>query len=470
VSQLIALSFLLLGIFLISVFWKYKKMVVVGLCIIFLVVGIWRHQAVLSNIEDSKIKEFIGKEIVLVGFIDKEPSKREKSTKLEIKTKQILTESNSLSLEEKVLVTTWQYPEYEYGDSVKIKGKLEEAEIFEGFNYRDYLAKDGIFAVMYFPKIELVDKNQGNFLQNLLISFKNKLEESLNKILPRPHSAILEALLFGKEENISGELKDKLNLTGTRHITAVSGMNLTIISVLLLNFLLGLGFWRQQAFYFSVIFIIFYILMVGAPSSVIRAGVMVILFLIAQHLGRVSASPRAIVFAATFMLIQNPLLLRLDVGFQLSFLATMGLIYLQPAFSEWLKKIPNNFQLRNNLSATLAAQAFTLPILVYNFGRIPIISPIANILILPLIPFVTILGFIVALIGIFWQGLAQILSWPIWLLITYNLKVIDFSSNIPWASLVFENAHWILVVVSYLILGAFIFWLERKRKLKFLNY
>ena len=227
-----------------------------------------------------------------------------------------------------------------------------------------------------------------------LISFRQKLEESLEKILSLPQSAILEALLFGKEENISKQWKEKLNLTGTRHIAAVSGMNITIISNLILGFLLWLGLWRNQAFYLSIILIIFYILMIGAPASAIRAGIMAILFLTAQHFGRLSSASRAIVFVATLMLWQNPLILRWDIGFQLSFLATMGIIYLQEILSEKLKKIPDFLQLRSNLSATLAAQIFVFPILIYNFGQISIISPLTNIFILPLIPVITILGFI----------------------------------------------------------------------------
>lgn len=470
VPQLIMLSFLILGILLISVFWEYKKFVVIGFCLLFLVLGIWRHQVVSSKIENSAIKNFIGEEVTLIGLVNKEPDIREKSTKLTIQTEKTVGETRSPSIGGRVLVTTWRYPEYQYGDELKIIGKLETPEVFEGFNYQDYLAKDGIFAVIYFPEIELIAKNQGNFLQKSLISFKNKLEESLNKVMSRPQSAILEALFFGKEGNISKEWKEKLNLTGTRHITAVSGMNITIISAILLNFLLMLGLWRNQAFYLSIILIILYILMIGAPSSVVRAGIMAILFLTAQHFGRQSAASRAIVIAAAFMLLQNPLLLRLDVGFQLSFLAVMGLIYLQPAFSDFFKKIPDFLQLRYTLTATLAAQVFTLPILVYNFGRIPIISPIANILILPTIPFITILGFIFSFLGIFWQSLAQILSWPAWLFLTYIVKIVDFSSKIPWASLALENIHWIFVIISYLILAYFIFRLNQKRKLKFLNY
>lgn len=470
ISIFLILIILILGILLISVFWKYKIFVIAGFCILFLVLGIWRHQTALSKIENSEIKNFIGKEITLIGLVAEEPSLREKSTRLTIKIEKIEAQVRPMLIKEKVLMMTWRYPEYQYGDKLKVKGKLEEPQEYEGFNYKDYLAKEGILAQIYFPEIELIKKNQGNFFKKILISFKNKLEENLNKALPSPQSAISEALLFGKEENISSDWKEKLNLTGTRHITAVSGMNITIIVFLILNFLLMLGFWRQQAFYFSIILIIFYILMIGAPASAIRAGIMAGLLLLAQYFGRFSSASRAIVFAATFMLWQNPLLLVSDVGFQLSFSATMGMVHLQPILSEKFKKISNFLQLKNNLSATLSAQIFALPILIYNFGRISLISPITNILILLLIPFLTILGFGVAFIGVFWQALAQILSWPAWLGLTYILIIVDFSSKIPRASLIFKNVHWIFLIIFYLILGAFVFWLDRKRKLKFLKY
>jgi len=467
ISQVLMLGFLILGILLISVLWKYKKLAVFGFCVLFLVLGIWQHQKALLKIENSPIRNFIGREISLIGIIEKEPDIKEKSIKLQIKIEKI----DDLEIKfGRVLVTASRYPEYEYGDKLRIQGELNQAEIFEDFNYREYLAKDEILAVMYFPDIEIVEQEKGNFIKKILISFKDKLEESLNKVISRPQSAILEAFLFGEEENISDELKEKLNLTGTRHITAVSGMNLTILSVILLNFLLTLGLWRNQAFYFSIVILIFYILMIGAPASVVRAGIMAILFLTAQHFGRYSTGSRAVVIAATFMLAQNPLLLKLDVGFQLSFLGVMGLVYLQPFLLNLFKKIPNFLQLRYNLAATLAAQFFTFPILIYNFGQISLISPFINILILPLIPLITILGFIVAFIGIFWQALAQIFSWSAWLLLTYVVEVVEYYSKISWATIVLENVHWIFVIISYLVLAGFLFWLNRRQQPKFLNY
>lgn len=464
---------LIFGIFLILASWRYERLMFLGFCIVILVLGIWRHQSVLLKIEKSPLKSFLGEKVAIVGIVDKEPDIREKIARLEIKIEKIKKinnpEENSSPELGKILITTIKYPEYEYGDELVIQGILKMPDIFEGFNYKDYLSKDGIFSVMDFPEIEKAKGNFGNPSLKIIFSFKNKLKESLNRALPRPESAILEALLFGEEQNFSEDLKEKFNLTGTRHLAAVSGMNITIVSAILVSFLLLLGFWRQQAFYFAIIILISYILMVGAPASALRAGIMAILFLTAQHFGRLSNASRLIVFAATIILAFNPLLLKLDIGFQLSFLAIMGLIYFQPVFLELLKKIPHAFQLRNSLAATLSAQVFTFPILIYNFGQISLISPLANILILPIIPFVTIFGFIFSFVGIFFQSLGQILSWPVYMMINYIIKVISYFSKISWASLIFKNIHWAFILVFYLVLG-FINWrIQEKQKLKFLK-
>ena len=315
---------------------------------------------------------------------------------------------------------------------------------------------------MYFPRIELMGEGFGSRIMRITLSFKNKLKESLNKVMPLPQAGLLEALFFGDEGNISKEWKEKFNLTGTRHINAVSGMNITIISVLILNFLLSLRLYRSQAFYFSIILVSLYILMTGAPSSIIRAGIMGILFLTAQHFGRVGSASRIIILAAALMLLLNPLLLKSDAGFQLSFLAMLGLIYLQPILLDLFKKIPNIFQLRYSLASTLAAQFFVFPLLIYNFGQIPLMGPLANILIVPLLPLITILGFIFSFLGIFFQLIGQIISWPAWLLLTYILKVIDLFSKIPLATLTFENVPWIFLLISYLILGLITWRLQEK--------
>ena len=463
---------LILGLIFISVLFKHKKLIIVGFCILFLVLGIWRHETTELRIIKSELKQVNDSEekITLIGIISDEPDLKEKSQRLTIKTENL---NGIKTTEEKVLITIYRYPEYKYGDKLKAVGKLKTpSDDINGFNYRDYLKKDGIYSVMDFPKMELIGQGFGNPVMKTLFSFKNKFKETAQQFISPPQEGVLEALVFGDEENISKEWKDRLNFTGTRHITAVSGMNITIISVLLLNFLLALGLWRSQAFYFSIILLILYILMIGAPASGVRAGIMAGVFLAAQHFGRMSAASRAVVFASTFMLFLNPLLLKLDVGFQLSFLAILGMVYLQPIFSDFLKKVPNFkfFPFKTTLSATLSAQFFTLPILVYNFGYIPLISPIVNILIVPFLAPITILIFVFGLFGMIFGPVGYILSWPTWLCLTYIIGVVDWFSKFPFASLTMKNLHWLWLIIFYIILVIITWRLREKQKLKFLQY
>ena len=449
--------FLILDIIFISVFWKHKKIVIVCSCVLFFLFGVWRYQSFELKVDNNQLIKYIDQEVSFIGIVSERPEPGHSTTKIEIKIE---------DLNSKVLLTTWKYPEYYYGDKLKIKGRLEEPAFFDDFDYKAYLSKDGIYAVMYQPQIELIEKNCGNFIKDKLIFFKEKLKNSVNLIMSAPQSGLLEALFFGDEENISKEWIDKFNMTGTRHITAVSGMNITIISILVLNLFLLLGFWRKQAFYFSVIFIIFYVSIIGAPASGVRAGIMGILLLMAQYFGRYSDGVRIVVFSAFLMLLFNPLLLILDVGFQLSFLAILGLIYLQPIFSDWLKGVSNILEVRYTLSATLAAQCFTLPILIYNFGRVSLISPLVNLLIVPLITMVTILGFILAFIGLISTPLGIVFSFPIWLILTFILKIIDIFSKVSSANIVLEDVSFVWVIISYIFLGLFVWRIEEKRKLK----
>ena len=447
VSQLAILGLLILGILLISVLWRYKKLVVIGFCLLFLVFGIWRHQLAIFEIVYPEEKE-----VSFIGLVVKEPDIRVNHIKLTIKSEEI---------KGKILLLVPRYPEYQYGDKLKITGKLEKPPVFEDFNYRDFLAKKGIYSVMYWPQIALISRNQGNFIYAKILEFKNKLRESIYQNLSPPQSSILGAMILGDRRRMSEDLKEKLNIAGVRHITAISGMHIMILSGILMYLGMMLGLWRGQAFYFAIILLTLFIIMVGLPPSAVRAGIMGGLFLLAQKVGRPRAAGRAIVFAATGMLAVNPLLLRLDVGFQLSFLAVMGIIYLMPHFQKWIKC--------QVLAMTLAAQVFVLPILIYNFGYFSVVAPLTNILIVPLLPFIMVAGFIFSLAGTIFQPLGWILSWPAWLLLTYLTQIVDWFSQLPFAALTIENLHWSFLIIAYLILGS-IAWRLNKKEVDWVSF
>ncbi|MCK4474148.1 ComEC family competence protein [Candidatus Parcubacteria bacterium] len=467
---------LIFCLILISVFWKYKNLVIFSFYILFLILGVWQHQQYELKITNSELRNYndLEQKITLTGIVSAESDVRDTNVKLTIKPNKI---QNG-----KILITVNKYPEYNYGDKLKITGFLKTPGIFEDFNYKDYLAKDGIYSVMYQPKIQLLEIQNGREhfspIYKEILKFKNKLKQTIEQNLSPPQSSILGSMILGDKRKISEDIKNKLNITGLRHITCVSGMHIIILSGILMWLGIFLGLWRGQAFYFAAFLLFLFIIMVGAPASAVRAGIMGGLLLLGQKIGRLRASSRAITFAGALMLFQNPLLLKSDVGFQLSFLASFGIIYLMPIFQYYYQKIPNfNFvsiqrlfsPIKDILSMTLAAQIFTLPILIYNFGYFSQISLLTNVLIVPLLPFIMVFGFAFGLAGIISSPLAWILSLPCWFLLTYIVGVINFFSKIPWA-VQFLEISWIWLLISYFILGLVTWYLNEKQKLKFLDY
>lgn len=452
ISQGILWGFFMLGIVSIAAFWRDKRFVILGACLVLAVFGAYRYQDKVQETSELVRYNDTG-EVIVTGVISREPEVRAKSTLLTFEVENIVLNDKAVFVSGTLLIITERYPEYRYGDELRVRGELETPEEdLGGFNYKEHLAKDGIYSVIYSPEIEKTFKNTGNPIITAILLFKRKLTESILVALPAPAGELLVAILLGDEHRLSEEVIGKFNITGTRHIMAISGMNITIISKIILGFFLAIGLWRRQAFIATIFILTLFVIMVGAPASVIRAGVMAGVFLFAQNIGRPKSEVRAITYAALIMLLLNPLLLRFDIGFQLSFLAILGIIY----FSEYIKKyfsiFPEALGIREAAASTIAAQLTTLPILVYNFGKISSVSFPANILVVPTLPFVMIGGFIGGMGRMVLEGASQIFLWPVWVVLKYILSVADFFSGLSFASLTFENIHWLWMVPYYMIL------------------
>ena len=448
-----------------ALFLKNDNFLIAGFCVLFLVLGVMRMQICEFNIADDKLSKLNdGGQITLTGIVSAEPDIRDTFQKLKI------TVTGST-----ILVIVKRYPEYKYLDSVKLTGKLETPSVTDEFNYKNYLMKDGIYSVMNFPLVELVSKKHQytvlSYMYEKILFFKQKIRQSIRSNFSPPQSSILEGTVLGDNGAMSNDLKSKLNITGLRHIIAVSGTHVVILSTIIMSLLLFLGFYRGQAFYFAIIFICFYIILTGLPPSGIRAGIMGGLYLLAQKLGRQSMGPRIITIACAAMVFINPFYLFYDVGFQLSFLAVIGLIYLEPLIKSFFKAGIKRFlrtevkekpgNLLSMISTTIAAQIFTLPIMVYNFGNISYVAPITNLLISPIVSLLMIFGFLSSIAGVLSNILGWILSVPCYFLLLYFVWIIDFFSQ-PWAMKVIQNVSWIWLVISYLVIIVLTRFLNKK--------
>lgn len=457
-----------------------KDLIIFGCCVLFFLAGVMRFEVAEFIMRTDPVKKFndVPGKITLRGQIIDEPDLRASSQKLKVK----IDATQSV-----ILVTTNSFPVYQYLDEIKLTGQLKTPNQFGDFNYKHYLQKDGVYSVMDNPLIEKVIKQHPytveTFVYEKLLWIKGVLLTSLTSQFSPPQNFIMEGMIFGNDKEMPKEVKDKFVVTGLSHVTAVSGSNVVILINIAVVFFLALGLWRRQACYFAILCIWIYIVLIGFPASGVRAAVMCSAVLMAQILGRQNTSTRILVFAAALMLVQNPLLLPYDVGFQLSFLAALGIIYVKPILENIRLFSKNNLLARSSKSVymripwffldilfiTLAAQITTLPIIVYNFGTVSLVAPITNVLALPVVEIVTVLGFLTSVVGVFSHIVGFIVSLPCWFLLAYFLKVLDMFSQL-WATITITYIPWFFVVVYYVVLFIVLRVLYLVRKPDFLEY
>lgn len=274
---------------------------------------------------------------------------------------------------------------------------------------------------------------------------REKMSKTLESLyLPR-QDQLLKAMLLGEKRALSYELKEILNQTGTRHIVAISGVHIGIIMGALLLLAGSMGFSKKGAVVWAVFLVSFYILLIGASPSAIRAGIMGSLLVSALVLGRGSRSQNTIVLAGLLMLLWEPQFLR-SISFQLSFLAVLGIIFLKAGFDRLLVAIPNILKVRDILSISLAVQIALWPVLSYHFGRFSLVAPLVNLLIMPVLPILVIGGLVSVGVGVFWLGLGQVISWPVWLFGKYLLGVVDWFAQPGVAVETGKVAGWVLLL------------------------
>ena len=257
----------------------------------------------------------------------------------------------------------------------------------------------------------------------------------INQLLPEPHAGLLAGIVFGTRATLAKELTDALITTGTLHIIALSGMNITIMTGLVESILRPL-ISRRLAILITIVLIIMFIVFVGPSPSIIRAGIMGCIGLIAISSGRQQWSLWALALAIIGMLVLYPPWLT-DLSFQLSVLATLGIILFGTRqIGEGVKSALWRL-IEPNLRLTLAAQVFTIPLIFLHFHRISMISPLANILIGWTIAPLTILGWLVATGGWVWIPLGRIAAWVSWVFLEYLIGTISVLTRIPLASVGF---------------------------------
>lgn len=420
----IFLAFLLGSTVLVFSIFRGRKLFIAGLVIVLFAFGILRMNSALQP--DDQLREAFGSVREFQGAILETP-------KINGANAQIIVETNELAdALARVLIFTRRFPEFHRGETVKISGTVESIES-EAPDYRMFLRQRGISGIMRYPAIELADNQTRSFIFQLE-RIKNYFSGALKTVLPEPDASYMLGILIGERAAISPELQTAFQRTGTSHLVALSGFNITIVALAIGWVLSGFYLSSRVKLATSAAAVTLFVVLVGGGASVVRAAIMGVLALVALERGRVYEITNALIFAACVMIFISPYLLRFDLSFQLSFLATLGIIIVPPrmeALTGWLAKDSGFTKI---LYATLGAELFVLPLILWHFGRVSLIGPLANVLVLPLIPATMLLGFITGAVGMISSLSAVPLGWASHLLVSYELGVIQLLSAFPGSS------------------------------------
>lgn len=452
-----------------------------GVLLVFLALGGARYAVSQPLLTPQSLAWYNGKNVTLDGWICFPPETVSSGTRLDISVDRIQTTASSTSgqsISGKVRVTIPPGRKWRYGERVRLSGDLNEPADYADFSYKDYLTRQGISSVMYYPNISAVTGQNGNFILAALYTLRERGGEVLAQIFPAPESSLIQGILLGDDSQIPSTIYQDFRDTGTSHIIAISGFNVAILSGLiasLMTRLLG----KRKGSLAAIIGISLYTILVGASPSVVRACIMGGLGLLAAQIGRRQNGINTLAFTAAGMSLLNPYVVW-DTGFQLSFAATLGLILyaapLQEACVRWFSRFTGMKTASKAASLvgeyflfTIAAQITTLPILILTFNRFSPITFLANPLVLPAQPLLMITAGAALLCGLVYLPLGQIIGLAAWPFAAYTIHIDEWFGPLARGSLFSRQISPIWAVLFYGLLAVFTLRFLREKIVPFLK-
>ncbi len=331
---------------------------------------------------------------------------------------------------DRIQVFVGAIPRYSVGNRVELTCELVAPEPFDGFRYDLYLQGKRIFAQCFRPSsIRVTDHGTWSIAR-----LRYAVIDGSKQLLGEPHSALLAGLLIG-EKRFSDIWEEWFVATGTSHIVAASGYNVTILATITFSALIAIGLYRQTSALLVMGAIFAFVIISGGDPPVLRAGIMGAIVVFSKFLGRSGSVTNILLLTATVMLTISPTMLFYDVGFQLSFLSTIGLVYLSSSVEKYTVFFPKVLALRESVTSTVSATLATLPIVLSQFGIFSLASLPVNLLILPAVPYAMAGGAISLVLHWIFEPLGLALGSlsiaPTWLLLQYMLTVIRSVAELP---------------------------------------
>ncbi len=445
---------------------RYRTTLILScLCLFVFLAGNVHFQSSLPVMNERHLLYYNDEgKLEIEGMITVEPEVRDKASLLQLSANKITLGNETREISGKVIIRVSRYAEYHYGDMIKVSGNLETPPQLGDFNYKDYLAHQGIYSIMYYPKIQVLERGGGSRALAFIYSLRGGLGQSLSNALPEPQGSLAQGILLGLRGGIPQSLRQEFSRTGTAHLLAISGLHLSIIIGLFLTAgirLLGRRYYLYVWLAFAAIW--FYAVITGMSPPVVRGAIMGSMFLLAELLGRQRSAATALTFAAAIMVGFEPQILW-DAGFQLSFLSMAGLIFIFPflqAYSrKWLPATMNTGGLAisaytifaDSLAVTLSAILAAGPVVAYYFGVVSLIALPANLFAIPSLPAIIITAAIVSIVGLILPLVAHILSWIAWFFLSYLILIVHVFDTLPFSSIRLDDVQVWQVLVYYIIL------------------
>lgn len=432
---------------------KKRVFALLALCFVCISLGTVRMLMVERALPEAFASR-LNTKVSVVGTVVLDPDVRESTQRLTVETEKDGEKT-------RVLVIAAPYPEVRFGERVEAKGVLVRPEAFEAaggrmFPYDTFLEKDGVFSILEFASIESVEPRSGVYAhaRGMLSDIKFFGIHALQNALPEPHASLASGLILGGKQGLGKELIDDFITTGLIHIVVLSGYNVMIVAESVFR-LFGV-FSRRFASAAAAFTIGMFVLVAGAGAASVRAGTMAGIALYARATGRTYNALRALVGAGLLMVLWNPLILLYDPGFQLSAIATLGLIFGTPLVEQKLVRIRVTF-VRELVAATIAAQAAVLPLLLYQNGLFSLVSIPANLLVLLLVPLSMCMSFIGLVGGALFPSIAPIFGFPAYLLLSYIISVVEMLASFSFSSFIIPSFSFVFVLLSYALLS-FVVW------------
>jgi competence protein ComEC len=337
-----------------------------------------------------------------------------------------------------VAATLPRYPAITPGERIRVEGSIRPRPTSP---YGEYLARIGAVGTITTRAIEVVPAPDDPGRQ--LEALRRGAADALTRVLPEPEAGLAAGILIGLRDRVDRDLAAAFTTAGVSHVVAISGWNIAIVAAAIATLAGRLG--RRRRSLVTILAIVAYVAFAGASASVVRAAAMAGVVLLARESGRAGRAAAALGWAATLLLLADPDLIG-DAGFQLSSLATAGLIAWATPLTGWIDRVTGSRLprwLAESLGVSLAAQAATLPIVLASFGRLAILSPIANLAVVPLVPPAMAVGLVALASGLavaagLPAGLGAILAAPGWVVFRILVSIVQFAASLPFASVTLE--------------------------------